>query len=866
MKAIVTFLRVNLKSMAQVVAGLFSILIGIYFIKHGRTELTEVRSVLLDAKAWLLVLGILLVGIFVMVQGWMYQYSFRAIQKTIPLTTAMLLYLKRDFISVFIPAGMVTNMFFFNKDIEERYGIDRTLIYYASTIFALCSVASSVLVAVPAVILLFFKNGLKGDIISGMVVAIVILFFLIFMVRNSMRKGIVFRSLQKMAPDFARSFNDLASYPLNKKDLYKVLVFSCIIEVIGIAHLYIAMVALNFTPSLNVAIIGYALVLIILMTSPFLRGIGTIEVSLTYVLTLFGYSTVPALSVAFLFRFFEFWSVLFLGAFVLLFKKDGLFAQLLAPVLLFLLGIVNILSGLTPALAARLKVLRDIIPYDLIEVSNSAVIVIGAILIVTSVALVRGYRNSYYMALLLVIVSLFGHFFKGIDYEEAVLACVVMIVLILQRKDYFVRSAKIKLPKWELAVAIFICVLLYGIGGFYVLDFRHFNESFTIWRSMVATFESIALIDLGLNAVTPFARYFLLSLNILGIFSLSYLFWLIFRTLGSAEITDETQLQLAKRLVADFGNSALDYFKTYADKQFYFFNDGEGFISYKMTRKYAVVLENPVARNSSWENLSKEIRAFESYVTTKNRNAIYYRIPMNYKGLYEGLGKKMLPIGEDAIVDLDSFTLEGGDAKDLRNAVNRMKKGGYVFKVNPAPQADGFLQQLAFVSNEWLRDMDRKEFCFSQGVFSAKELKDQSILTVEHTGGQIVAFLNLIPSSIKDELNFDLMRKIPDAPSGTMDFMFTSLIQHYRVEGYRSLNFGMVPFSGIHEPDNLPERAMKLAYERMKQFGHYKSLRSFKEKYDPKWNKVYVAYDSDLDLVNLPTVLNKVMKADTDIS
>jgi len=108
------------------------------------------------------------------------------------------------------------------------------------------------------------------------------------------------------------------------------------------------------------------------------------------------------------------------------------------------------------------------------------------------------------------------------------------------------------------------------------------------------------------------------------------------------------------------------------------------------------------------------------------------------------------------------------------------------------------------------------------------------------------------------------MRKTADAPNGTMDFLFASMIQHFKQEGFTTVNLGMVPLSGIDEPDNLPERAMKLAYEKMKQFGHYKSLRSFKDKFDPVWSKVYVAYDSDLDLVNLTTILNKVMKVDTD--
>lgn len=218
----------------------------------------------------------------------------------------------------------------------------------------------------------------------------------------------------------------------------------------------------------------------------------------------------------------------------------------------------------------------------------------------------------------------------------------------------------------------------------------------------------------------------------------------------------------------------------------------------------------------------------------------------------------MLLLGEDATVNLNTFSLEGGDAKPLRNAINKMKKSGYLFKVNSSPQSDSFLQQLAFVSNEWLKEKNHDEFCFSQGVFDRQELKQQPILTVENGEGEIIAFINVIPS-IKGELNFDLMRKTLDAPNGTMDFLFLSMIQHYKEEGYSALNLGMVPLSGIDDPQNLPERAMKLAYDKLKQFDHYKSLRSFKGKFNPDWVKLYVVYDNDMDLINLPTVLKNVM-------
>src|SRR5690606_22816069 len=154
------------------------------------------------------------------------------------------------------------------------------------------------------------------------------------------------------------------------------------------------------------------------------------------------------------------------------------------------------------------------------------------------------------------------------------------------------------------------------------------------------------------------------------------------------------------------------------------------------------------------------------------------------------------------------------------------------FKVNSAPQTDLFLQQLVLVSNSWLKDMDRTELCFSQGVFSESELRNQTILTIENSERHIVAFINVVESSIEGQVNFDLMRKTADAPSGTMDFLFAEMMQYYKTEGFRSTSLGMVPLSGIEKPENITEQALKLAYERIKQFGHFKSLRFFKEKFN----------------------------------
>ncbi|MCG2461244.1 phosphatidylglycerol lysyltransferase domain-containing protein [Flavobacteriaceae bacterium F89] len=842
--------------------SLLILIFAIYFLKEQQTEIGKVRESLQNVDLFWLSLGILLVLLFVLVQGIMYQRSFKAVNESISLRTGIFLFLKRNTVSVVLPAGLITNMFFFNKGLERQYGIGSDKSYAATSVFTFVSIVSALFFALPIILVFALTHTLFSNYLLPIGIGLVIILLLVLVLADLLRKGRLFRLFVQRFPRTVPFLTLFQDDTLKKGMIVQAFLLSCAVEIIGVIQLYVSLRALGANADILTVVIGYAVVLLVLMTAPLLRGIGAVELGLLYTLKYFGYGTVLALSATLVFRFFEFWSVLLLGLFSLLFKKDGLFLQLLAPILLFFLGVVNLLSALSPALVSRLRYLRDFIPFDVIQASNTLVLVMGIILIITAVTLTQGYRNSYYLALALTICSFFGHLIKGIDYEEATLALFATGVLVFQRKNYYVRSVPLRLPNWERALTVVCSLLIYGIGGFYLLDFRHFNENFTLLNSVVATFKAIALLNTDLNAVTPFGKYFLFSLNILGITSILYLVGLLFRTIRAKGITSENQLEKAKQLVHRFGNSPLDYFKTYPDKEFYFFDEGEGFIAFKATKRYAVVLENPVCKDRDEGVLSKHILNFEKYARSLNLNPIYYRIPERTKKIYEDLGKKLLPMGEEATVDLETFTMEGAAMKPLRNAVNKIGRSGCVFKVSEPPQSDGFLQQLAFVSNDWLSETGKGESGFSQGTFDEAEIKNQTIITVETQEQKVLAFLNLIPGGKAGELNFDLMRKTADAPSGTIDFMFVSMMIHYKEKDYKTVNLGMVPLSGIVTPQNLPEQAIKLAYEKIRPFGHYKNLRFFKEKFNPTWIKCYLAYDTDMDLVHLATVLNKIMKPD----
>lgn len=850
----------SIKLLLQILVVLVFIILGVYFIVNERAELIQVRSALTQANNYFVLAGGLSVFLFVVIQGWMYQYSFRALQKNITLKSGIILYLKRNVISIFIPAGTVTSMFFFNKEIERKHSIDRKQVLFASTIFSVSSIASSIIIAIPALVLLSLKGEVNGEIFSGIISAIIIALILIFASINIKNQGILFRYLTKKSSHFSALLSDLEQYSLKYAEVWKVLLLSLTIEAIGIVQLYIAMLALNLSPSVTVAFIGYALVIVILLSSPLLRGIGIIEFALTYALTLFGFSTVHALSVVFLFRFFEFWSVLLLGLIAFLNKKDHILFRVFPPILLFILGIVNIISAVTPAIKARLHALLELIPVFAIKASTWFILFSGFLLLMLSVYLFRGLKRAWLMAVVLTSFSFIAHLAKGIDYEEAIIALITLVFLIISRDQYLVKpKISIRENQWIPALMVLVSVLIFGTLGFYFINVRHFGTHFTVWESVQETVTAFFLVNIDLDPATRFGKLFLFSLHSLGLLTLVYWIYLYLHPYSpQISIPEDEERIRAQQLVTQYGRSNMDYFKVYGDKMFWFNEERTAFVSYKTSSDYAIVLGNPVGGNP--EAIRSLIDSFEKECNKNGLRVAYHHIPESDLPFYRQFNKKAIPIGEEAVVQLNSFTVKGRNKSALRNAINKMIKAGYVFKINEPPQNDGFLQQLKAVSTEWLQDMKGNELVFSQGMFLENELKNQIILTVENSTGKIAGFINLIPNYYPGQANFDLMRKTSDAPPGTMDYLFVNMLEYLKEKGFESCTLGMVPLSGIDQPGNLQERALQTAYENMKAFAHYKNLYQFKEKFDPEWSMLYLVYSEPFDLLFVTNALKKVME------
>src|SRR5207248_11292692 len=123
-----------------------------------------------------------------------------------------------------------------------------------------------------------------------------------------------------------------------------------------------------------------------------------------------------------------------------------------------------------------------------------------------------------------------------------------------------------------------------------------------------------------------------------------------------------------------------------------------------------------------------------------------------------------------AQVDLPGFDLKGAGRANLLTAVNRAEREGLRFEIVEAAGVDALLPALRKVSDAWLAQHRSDEKAFSVGRFADDYLRRFAVAVVRRDD-RIVAFANLLTTDVREEAALDLMRHVPDAPPGTMDFL-----------------------------------------------------------------------------------------------
>ena len=842
----------------EILAALM-ILLAFIFFRSERKELGEIIPNIKNADPGWLAAGLGVTLLYILLQSGMYVSSFSSIGLSLKWIDAIELFLKRNFLSIFLPAGGVSALAYTPSQIRKR-DFNKTQIHQASGLYAFAGLFTVFLVGFPVVILFALSaNTHLESAWAGMIIVIFILAGIIWISRTLRAKGRLYQYIERRFPSSAQVIDELFAANVNIKKYTGAISYSTGVELSGMFTLYIAMMALGLPASFMVAAIAYMVSVILMVSSPFLRGLGAVEISIVYILEMYGYSSLAALSITILYRLFEFWLPMIFGIFSFAWRGRNLFVRIAPALLIFMLGLINIISVVTPPLRIRLRLIREFLPLEAINASNVLVLFMGVALLITSAFMFKGLRNAWRIALFLAVLSLIGNLTKALDYEEASFALIIIILLLISRNQYRIRSSIKWIRLGFLSVGIiFLSVLIFGYVGFYFIDVKHFGIDFTWKQSMLYTMQTFLLgVNDNLKPLTNFGREFIFLIHALGFLSWGFLLFTIIKPFLKVEPSNESGRERAKFLLSEFGNSSVDYFKISNDKLYFFSDLHDAFIAYRIANGFAIVLEEPVCAD---QNKLEVLEEFYKQCSKMGLKAAFYRVDENSILWFNQLRKQKMIIGQEAILDAENFKLEGKEKKSLRNALNSLEKKGFTAAINKAPLSPDFVAGLRKVSDEWLSAFDKEEQVFSQGMFDAKEIMNQDVISVKDEFGKIVAFLNIIPDYSPAECTYDLIRKTEDAPGGCMDALIIKMIEYAREHNCKYINLGLVPMTGITEPQSPAEQIIKYAGEKFRRFKHYHGLRDFKEKYATMWADKFLVYETDYDLLQLPAALNKVMQ------
>jgi phosphatidylglycerol lysyltransferase len=220
---------------------------------------------------------------------------------------------------------------------------------------------------------------------------------------------------------------------------------------------------------------------------------------------------------------------------------------------------------------------------------------------------------------------------------------------------------------------------------------------------------------------------------------------------------------------------------------------------------------------------------------------------------YADFGLTLVKLGEEARVDLQAFTLSGGQGARHRQALRRLDKNGATFRIVEAQDVSAIMKELRRVSDDWLSEKSTGEKGFSLGFFDETYLARFPVAIVERDG-RIVAFANIWPGAARYELSVDLMRYDWDAPKGVMEALLVHVFLWGQAQGYRWFSLGMAPLSGFEGSPvaSLWSRLGAFVYEHGASVYNFEGLRAYKDRFDPVWEPRYLAYHGGL---HLPRVL-----------
>jgi phosphatidylglycerol lysyltransferase len=497
--------------------------------------------------------------------------------------------------------------------------------------------------------------------------------------------------------------------------------------------------------------------------------------------------------------------------------------------LVFVAGVILLISGAAPEPEWRLALLDGIVPLSVLEVSHILGSLIGLLLLILARGLYRRLDSAWYVSTAALAASVVLSMVKGLDYEEAILLAIILVVLVACRREFYRRAriADLRVTSgWLLAIA----GVIGGVVWLTLFTTKHVEYSKELWWQF-------ALFDHAPRSL----RATFVSVIVLVVVSLEQLFR---PTLVRPHPPTDDEMKAARDIVTYAGRPEANLVFL-RDKSLLFNDARTAFIMYGVRGRSWIALGDPVGPAAEVPEL---IWRFREMCDRAGGRPAFYQVTADMLPYYLDVGLTPIKVGEEARVDLAHFSLDQPGRKDLRYSARRAEKEGLVFSVVPKSEVGPpLLRELKTISNAWLDTRNTSEKRFSVGAFDPDYLSEFDIAVVR-VNGRATAFANIWKSSNGRQGAVDVMRYDPEASPYTMEFLFAKLLLWAKEQGMEWLGLGMAPLSGLAARDLAPlwQRLGSIVFQAGERFYNFRGLRLFKDKFKPAWEPRYMVCQGGL--------------------
>jgi lysyl-tRNA synthetase class 2 len=515
-------------------------------------------------------------------------------------------------------------------------------------------------------------------------------------------------------------------------------------------------------------------------------------------------------------------------------------------------GVIGVASALTPSFPRRLGVVEGIVDPAVVHLAAGTTALVGFVLLLLGRGIARRRRAAFVTALALLLLSAATHLVKGLDVEETAIALGVAVLLFRARDQFTVRTPPGRFRTVGLVAAgLFLVDLTVGT---LVMVFEGTTRPRVPVKPVRAFLETLHLLGgaAGTVHLHGWGRLLPLLLVALGFATAAVVLIVALAPAAAAHDTEvATPVELHALTDRDDGDT-LDPFARRSDKRHVYSADGRAAVAYRVVTGVGLASGDPVGAPDAFPDA---VARFVELCDAQGWRPAFMGVRGDRLPLYAAAGLRGEYLGDEAIVSVDGFSLDGRAMRGVRQAVNRTRNHGITTEVWREGELDDELRaELTAIAERGRDGAPERGFSMAlDGLLSGRD--GACVVVVARDGdGSPFAFQRYVPCRRGAGLSLDAMRRDRVGPNGVNERLIVDTVAWAAEHGISEVSLNFAFCRALLDEDaevTGPRRLQVWLLRRMNPWFQIESLLSFNAKFAPRWVPRYLAYRS---LGDLPVV------------